>query len=140
MVKLMSSPPTRGACTAARSPRRQSFSSSKQTAYLSKLTYWRAGQMGCVRWEEVLEPRSACWMLALGCPSRVVYRRSWMASQLRRLWQGWKRFGRKMGDFQARIFLTIFYFVILAPFALVMRLADPLGLKKPGGWHPPRPL
>ena len=56
---------------------------------------------------------------------------------LRRLWEGWKRVGRKIGDFQARVLLTIFYFVILAPFAVVVRLtADPLGLKRHGGWHP----
>jgi hypothetical protein len=58
-----------------------------------------------------------------------------MGTRLRRLWQGWKRLGRKIGDFQARVLLTVFYFVILAPFALAMRwLADPLGLKRPGGW------
>ena len=56
---------------------------------------------------------------------------------LRRLWEGWKRWGRKMGDFQARVLLTVFYFVILAPFALVIRFtADPLGLKRGGGWLP----
>jgi hypothetical protein len=52
---------------------------------------------------------------------------------LRRLWQGWKRFGRKVGDFQARLLLTIFYFVILAPFGLGMRAADPLGLRHRDG-------
>jgi len=63
-----------------------------------------------------------------------------MAAALRRLWQGWKRVGKKIGDFQARVLLTIFYFVILAPFALGVRLlADPLGLKHPGGWHPVTP-
>ena len=56
---------------------------------------------------------------------------------LRRLWEGWKRVGRKIGDFQARVLLTLFYFVILAPFAVVVRWrADPLGLKRGGGWHP----
>ena len=31
----------------------------------------------------------------------------------------------------------MFYFVILAPFALAVRwLADPLNLKRPAGWHP----
>ncbi len=61
-----------------------------------------------------------------------------MPPVLRRLWEGWKRFGRKMGDFQARVLLTVFYFVILAPFALVVRYkADPLGLNRiGGGWHP----
>jgi hypothetical protein len=60
-----------------------------------------------------------------------------MGAVLRRLWEGWKRFGRKMGDVQARVLLTVFYFVILAPFALVIRFkADPLGLKRGGGWLP----
>jgi len=56
---------------------------------------------------------------------------------LRRLWEGWKRFGRKVGDFQARVLLTVFYFVMLAPFAIVVRWkADPLALKGAGGWLP----
>jgi hypothetical protein len=57
----------------------------------------------------------------------------------RRLWEGWKRFGRKVGDFQARVLLTVFYFVIIAPFALIVRVtADPLALKPatPKGWQP----
>ena len=58
-------------------------------------------------------------------------------NQLRRAWEAWKRFGRKVGDFQARALLTVFYFVILAPFGLGMRAADPLGLRRPGqgGWR-----
>jgi hypothetical protein len=56
---------------------------------------------------------------------------------LRRLWEGWKRVGRKIGDFQARVLLTVFYFVMLAPFAAVIRWkADPLGLQRGGGWQP----
>jgi hypothetical protein len=59
---------------------------------------------------------------------------------LRRLWEGWKRVGRKLGDWQARMLLTVFYFVVLAPFALAVRWkADPLGLKRPGGWLPVTP-
>ena len=60
---------------------------------------------------------------------------------LRRLWHGWKRFGRKVGDVQARVLLSIFYFVILAPFSLGMRAADPLGLRHPGppSWKPRAP-
>ena len=58
----------------------------------------------------------------------------------RRLWEGWKRVGRKIGDFQARLLLSVFYFLILAPFALGLRLmADPLGLKRAGGWQPVTP-
>jgi len=56
---------------------------------------------------------------------------------VRELWAAWKRIARKIGDFQARVLLTIFYFVLLAPFAIVVRrTSDPLALK-PGtkrGW------
>ncbi len=49
---------------------------------------------------------------------------------LRRLWQGWKRVGRKIGDFQARVLLTVFYFTIVAPFGLGIRVGgDPLAIK-----------
>jgi hypothetical protein len=60
---------------------------------------------------------------------------------LRRAWQAWKRIGKKIGDFQARVLLTIFYFVILAPFGFGMRAADPLGLRKSGdpAWRPRPP-
>ena len=53
-------------------------------------------------------------------------------------WQVWRRVGRRIGDAQARILLTGFYFVILAPFALVLRWkSDPLAIKKgtPRGWR-----
>ncbi len=56
---------------------------------------------------------------------------------LRELWAAWKRVARKIGDFQARVLLTIFYFVLLAPFALIVRrTSDPLALKPgtPRGW------
>jgi len=57
---------------------------------------------------------------------------------LRQFWEAWKRFGRKAGDVQARFFLSVFYFVVLAPFALIVRwAADPLAIKPraPGGWQ-----
>ena len=60
-----------------------------------------------------------------------------MGTVWRRLWRWWKRVGRKIGDFQARVLLTLFYFVILAPFAVIVRWkADPLGLRRGGGWLP----
>lgn len=47
-----------------------------------------------------------------------------------RLWERWKRFGKRIGDFQARALLSIFYFIILAPFALIIRwVSDPLAIK-----------
>ena len=57
---------------------------------------------------------------------------------LRRFWAGWKRFGKKIGDIQARLLLTVFYYVLLAPFALALRRwSDPLGIKcgSAKGWH-----
>lgn len=60
------------------------------------------------------------------------------AGLLRRFWEAWKRFGKKVGDFQARLLLTVFYYVLLAPFALALRRwSDPLGIKAATakGWH-----
>ena len=40
----------------------------------------------------------------------------------------WRRcVAHRIGDFQARVLLTVFYYVILGPFALVLRRGDPLG-------------
>jgi hypothetical protein len=61
---------------------------------------------------------------------------------VRRLWQAWKRVAQKLGDFQARLLLTVFYFGLVAPFALIVRsVSDPLGLKpsSPRGWRPRPP-
>lgn len=45
-------------------------------------------------------------------------------------WHGWKGFGQFMGDWLARVVLTIFYFTILVPFGLGVRLfSDPLQIK-----------
>ena len=50
---------------------------------------------------------------------------------LKRLWSGWQRFGRWMGDQVARVFLTVFYFTLMLPFGLLVRLSqDPLDLRK----------
>ncbi len=56
----------------------------------------------------------------------------------RRLWRGWKRIGRRIGDFQARVLLTICYVIVVAPFGLAVHFgADPLALRRgtPRGWH-----
>jgi hypothetical protein len=58
---------------------------------------------------------------------------------LRRLWEGWKAFGRFMGNLVARVALSIFYFTIFIPFGLGVRwLSDPLQIKtRPDGlWRP----
>ena len=61
------------------------------------------------------------------------------SSLWRRLWQSWKAIARRIGDVQARIVLAVFYFVVLAPFALLLRVtSDPLAIRRATrrGWQP----
>jgi len=59
---------------------------------------------------------------------------------LKKLWQGWKKIAKKIGNFQSRVILTIFYATIVLPFGVAARLfSDPLRIKKrPQQWldHP----
>jgi len=44
-----------------------------------------------------------------------------------RLWKWWKQFAEAVGNFQARLLLTVLYFVLLTPVALPLRaFSDPL--------------
>ncbi len=61
---------------------------------------------------------------------------------LRKLWSHWLVLARKIGQFQSRIILTLFYFIFVTPFGLGVRLfADPLHVKRrslhgaQSGWH-----
>jgi hypothetical protein len=57
---------------------------------------------------------------------------------LKAIWESWKAIGRKIGDFQARMLLGFFYFVILGPFALALQWgSDPLAIKPDTlrGWY-----
>jgi len=48
----------------------------------------------------------------------------------KKVWEYWKIFGHKVGDFQARLILSFFYFVLVCPFAAVVRfVSKPLRLK-----------
>ena len=50
---------------------------------------------------------------------------------LKRAWQAWKELAHKIGNFQARVLLTVFY-AVLAPFGLGTRFfSDPLRIKRP---------
>jgi hypothetical protein len=55
-----------------------------------------------------------------------------------RFWAWWKASGQRLAELQARIVLTICYFVVVPPFAALVRwTADPLAIK-PGtarGWR-----
>jgi len=51
-------------------------------------------------------------------------------------WQVWTRLAHKIGNFQARVLLTLLYAVLVLPFGLCVRLfSDPLRIRKrPSGW------
>jgi len=49
---------------------------------------------------------------------------------LKNFWQRWLTLAQKMANFQARIFLTLFYFLIISPMAILLKLfSDPLRIK-----------
>ena len=65
-----------------------------------------------------------------------------LPTYLEPLWQAWKRFARRLADFQGRVLLTLFYIVLIVPGGLVLRLvADPLRRRRPptSNWSPRRP-
>ncbi|MBI4240693.1 MAG: hypothetical protein HY613_03160 [Candidatus Rokubacteria bacterium] len=52
---------------------------------------------------------------------------------LKRLWAWWKRVAEIIGTFQARVLLTVLYFILLAPLALPLRLfGDPIRRRPTG--------
>ena len=59
-----------------------------------------------------------------------------LQSKAKDLWQWWQKIAKKIGDFQARLILAVFFFVIVLPLGLIVRLfGDPLERKKSAaGW------
>ena len=61
-----------------------------------------------------------------------------MRALLRRVWHYWAEAANYIGDFQARLLLTLFYFTVLMPYGLIVRLfGDPLHItRRPAvsGW------
>jgi hypothetical protein len=52
-----------------------------------------------------------------------------------RLLEGWKSWSRRLGNYQGRLILAFFYFTVLIPFALVVKVfSDPLSLRVRAGW------
>lgn len=43
---------------------------------------------------------------------------------LKALWTRWKAIAHVIGDFQARLLLTLFYFLVLGPFAIGMQIVS----------------
>jgi hypothetical protein len=53
-----------------------------------------------------------------------------MMKVLRAIWTTWKRIGQFIGDFIARVVLSLFYFTLFVPFGVGVRLfGDPLDVK-----------
>ena len=53
-----------------------------------------------------------------------------MSSVIQALWQVWKAIALRIGHWQARAMLSLFYLVAMLPVAIGVRLAtDPLGLR-----------
>ena len=65
------------------------------------------------------------------------------ASLKAKLEDGWKKFGRAIGNFNARVLLTLLYSIVILPFGLAVRFfSDSLHTKKrPDSWfdHPAIP-
>jgi hypothetical protein len=59
-----------------------------------------------------------------------------LTENLKTIWNAWKRLAHKIGNFQARVILTIIYAIAVLPFGLAVRLfSDPLRIKKrPTKW------
>jgi hypothetical protein len=50
---------------------------------------------------------------------------------LRRVWDGWKVFATGIGNYQGRLMFAFFYFVVVTPFGLGVRLfSDPLKVRQ----------
>jgi hypothetical protein len=58
---------------------------------------------------------------------------------LKAVWAAWRVIGHKVADVQARLLLSLFYYAILGPLALGVKLSsDPLRLRATatGAWLP----
>lgn len=54
----------------------------------------------------------------------------YMVKFFAKLWRGWKVLGRKMGELNFLILMSLFYFFILPPFCLYLFLSNLLKKKK----------
>ncbi|MBN1316179.1 MAG: hypothetical protein JXA42_11940 [Anaerolineales bacterium] len=55
-------------------------------------------------------------------PEKVKYTPILSSKLLAKLWDGWKRFANRLGNYQSRIWLAFIYFLLIVPFGLIMRL------------------
>jgi len=53
------------------------------------------------------------------------------AGIFKRLWHRWTGFSKRMGNFQSRVMLSFFFFIIVSPVAVLIKLfGDPLSIKR----------
>ncbi len=53
-----------------------------------------------------------------------------ITNPIKKMWQHWGYFSKRMGGFQSRIILSLFYFIFVSPFALAVKIfSDPLNIK-----------
>lgn len=53
----------------------------------------------------------------------------------KRLWEGWKRVGHRIGTFNAHALLGLFYWLVVTPYGVGMRLlGDPLRMRSQHTW------
>jgi uncharacterized membrane protein len=86
----------------------------------------------------------AHWRTVLGVVALAVALWFCLPASLRaKLSAGWKKIGHAIGNFQARVLLTVIYSVLILPFGLAVRFfSDSMHTKKrPEKWfdHPPIP-
>ncbi len=49
---------------------------------------------------------------------------------INKFWQSWKNFSKRTGSFQSKIILSFFFFLLVTPFALAVKIfSDPLRIK-----------
>jgi Gpi18-like mannosyltransferase len=86
-----------------------------------------------LHWRAVLAAVSVAVLLWFCLPARL---RTTLS-------ENWKKFGRAIGNFNARVLLTLLYAVVIMPFGLAVRFfSDSFHIKKrPEAWfdHPPLP-
>ena len=59
------------------------------------------------------------------------------------IWKAWKRIGQFIGDFIGRLFLMLFYYTIVLPFGVGVRLfSDSLDMRagRSPAWHERQPV
>jgi hypothetical protein len=64
-----------------------------------------------------------------------------MKTIINNLWAQWKVLAHKIGGFQSRLILSVFYYVLFMPFAMGVKLfSDPLRLNSVPRWLTRRDL